>query len=62
MEAEKISTTIRKEFFYFFSFLLFLLLFLEIILQGIVSVYLNFNLLVIVWFLSAVSILKTKKC
>ena len=46
---------IIKEFFYFFSFLIFSLLVLEIIFSGIVSVYINFNFLILFWLFLAIA-------
>lgn len=58
----KDKNIIVKEFFYFFSLLCLVLFVLEISLQGIVSVYFNFNFLIVTWLLLLVYKLKINKC
>lgn len=62
MEKKEKNKLITKEIFYFFSLLCLILFVLEVTLQGLVSVYLNFNFLLVIWMLLLVYSLKTNKC
>jgi len=60
MTGEEINKIIIQEIFYFVSLLLILLFILEIVLKGLVSVYLNFNFLIVTWLFLLILNLKTK--
>lgn len=62
MKKEEVNNLIIREIFYFISLLLILLFILEFALDGLVSVYLNFNFLLVIWLFVLALNLKTKKC
>lgn len=55
-----IKEDLLKESFYFISNSLILFFVLEIVLPGIISVYFNLNILLVIWFVLFILLLKLK--
>ena len=62
-KQKEILKTFVREFFYFLSVLVAALFILDIVLKGLISAYLNLNLLFLLWIIIALIDLrfKTKK-